>query len=228
MLLMRRDTSMDVIAASTVAVANGNGAAPGLVFAAGVISSIGPCVAPRFIAMSACASGTRRTSLVVATFTAGLIAAYASFGFAVSLFGGLRTSASVVYGVVAAGMLIAGIVALWRADYHACNDEHRKESPRSLGGIFLLGASFAFVISPCCTPLVATILAYTTVVGRSPAYGAMLLALFALGHAVPLIACGALSARVAHHLRRFALAQATSIVSGALMIALAGYYALLI
>ena len=219
---------MDIIAASTVAVANGNGAAPALVFGAGVVSSIGPCIAPRFIAVSACAGRTGRTATVILAFVAGLVLAYASFGFAVSFFGGLRTSASLVYAIVAAGMGIAGLIGIWRADYHACHDAEVTGSPKSLGGIFLLGASFAFVISPCCTPLVATILAYTTAVGRPPLYGATLLALFALGHAMPLVACGGLSAKVSALLRRVALAQATAIVSGALMIALAGYYALLI
>ena len=61
-----------------------------------------------------------------------------------------------------------------------------------------------------------------------PLYGAALLALFALGHAAPLILCAGTATRVVRMLRRLALTQAASIVSAGLMLALAGYYALLI
>lgn len=196
------------------------------VFSAGVLSSVGPCVAPRFVAVAACTTRSSRPALVLGVFLAGLIGAYASFGFAVALLAGAFAHSSAVYGVVAAALFIGGCAAIARpGDEH---DAHgRDKAVPALGGVFLLGASFAFVVSPCCTPLVVAILGFASGLGR-PLEGAALLALFALGHAAPLILCGGTAARAAALLRRRALTQAASVAGGGLMLGLAGYYALLV
>jgi cytochrome c-type biogenesis protein len=94
----------------------------------------------------------------------------------------------------------------------------------SAGGTFLLGASFAFVIAPCCTPLVAAIVAYTTAQG-DPVYGSSLLALFALGHGLPVALLGAGAGLLAERIRRLALSQATAVVSACLMVIVGCLYA---
>jgi cytochrome c-type biogenesis protein len=217
----------DPIGLSAEAVARQTVTAPLLVFAAGIASSFGPCVAPRFVALAACTAQSSRPKLLLATFIAGLVSAYASFGIASSLFGGLHAYSSLVYLAVCLGLLAGGIVTIVRAEHddHLSSDSALRQ--RSLGAVFFLGASFAFVISPCCTPLVAMILAYTSLVGRR-AYGAALLAAFALGHAFPLLVYGSASMRISQHVRRVALSQAVVLTSGTLMIGLAGYYALLV
>jgi cytochrome c-type biogenesis protein len=194
------------------------------VFSAGLVSSVGPCVAPRFVAVAACATRSSQPRLVLATFLAGLIGAYASFGFAATLLAGAFVHSSLVYAAVASALFAGGCVTIAR-----CRHRHGEVAVGGpgLGGIFLLGASFAFVVSPCCTPLVIAILEFASGLGR-PLYGAMLLALFALGHAAPLVLCGGAAAHAAAMLRRVALSQAASIVSGGLMLGLAGYYALLV
>jgi cytochrome c-type biogenesis protein len=218
----------DPIAMSATAIAKQTVAAPFLVFLAGIVSSFGPCVAPRFIALSACSAQAERPRLVLVAFVGGLVVAYASFGTAASLLGGMRAYSSPVYAMVALALAVGGIVTLLHAEH--CDDRTgppAQPAQRSFGGVFLLGASFAFVLSPCCTPLVAMILAYTSLAGRG-LYGCTLLSLFALGHALPLIVYGAVSARIATGLRRIASSQAVTITSGALMLGLAGYYALLV
>ncbi|HXP92446.1 MAG TPA: cytochrome c biogenesis protein CcdA [Candidatus Binatia bacterium] len=218
----------DPIALGAQAVAERAVAAPPLVLLAGVLSSFGPCVAPRFIALAACVAQAPRPKIILVTFVAGLVAAYASFGIAASLLGAARVFSSVIYAAVAAGLLAGGLTTIVQAGHESDGARRaRDRAERSLGGVFLLGASFAFVTSPCCTPIVAMILAYTSMVGFG-FYGAALLAIFALGHALPLIAYGTMSGRVADSLRRFALRQAVSVTSGALMIGLAGYYGLLV
>jgi cytochrome c-type biogenesis protein len=94
------------------------------------------------------------------------------------------------------------------------------------GGSFLLGASFALVLSPCCTPLVIVILAYTSTSG-DPWYGSALLAIFAVGHALPLLGIGAGAQRVGALLARPRLKSATSTAAATLMLSLAAYYAVL-
>jgi cytochrome c biogenesis protein CcdA len=95
-----------------------------------------------------------------------------------------------------------------------------------MGGAMLLGASFALVVSPCCTPLVAGIVAYTSASG-SAAYGSLLLVSFALGHALPIIPVAFGVNRAARLLQRHAVRQAASVVSATLMLALSAYYAVL-
>jgi cytochrome c-type biogenesis protein len=177
--------------------------------------------------LAACVAQARRPRDVQAAFVGGLVTAYASFGLIASLLGAARAYSSIVYAVVAAGLFAGGLVTIVRAGHSTCESHCRQvRTGHSLGGAFLLGASFALVMSPCCTPLVAMILTYTSMTG-SGSYGAALLAIFAIGHALPLFAYGAVGGRVADRLRRVALGQAVSVTSGALMIGLAGYYALL-
>jgi cytochrome c-type biogenesis protein len=218
---------IDPIGMSAEAIARRTVTAPGLVFLAGVVSSVGPCVAPRFIALAACTAQSRRPKLLLAAFVGGLVGAYASFGLVMSLFGSLRAYSSLVYLAVSAALFAGGLISIVRARHDRCAELHARRSPPSMGGVFLLGGSFAFVLSPCCTPLVATILAYTSMAGER-SYGAALLAAFALGHAFPLVAYGSMSARAANVFRRLALSQAVTVTSGTLMIGLAGYYALLV
>ena len=90
----------------------------------------------------------------------------------------------------------------------------------------MLGASSAFVVSPCCTPIVAGIAGLTTASGHSAA-GAMLLAAFACGHALPIVSAGALGTRVTRAVRTLAASQASAVVAGTLMLALAAYYGVL-
>lgn len=219
---------MDPFALSAQAVAQRTAAAPVLVLIAGILSSFGPCVAPRFIALAACTARAQHPKKVLVAFVSGLVAAYAAFGLAASLLGASRVYSSVVYALVAAALLAGGSWTLAAAEHGArCESGGLPQREHSLGAVFLLGASFAFVVSPCCTPLVAVILAYSSMVGRVW-YGTALLSVFALGHALPLILYGSVSAGVARRLRRLALGQAVSVTSGALMIALAGYYGLLV
>lgn len=218
---------IDPIAASAFAVAQRTAAAPFLVWLSGVVSSFGPCVAPRFVALAACSAQARSPRALLAAFIGGLVAAYASFGCAASLFVVAHAASSKVYALVAAALFAGGAVTIVRADEGCCGAPSGRAPARSLGGVFLLGASFAFVLSPCCTPLVLMVLAYTSSVG-DPLYGAGLLGAFGLGHALPLIALGAAGTGFASAVRRMIPEQAVSIASGALMVGLAGYYALLV
>ncbi len=61
---------------------------------------------------------------------------------------------------------------------------------RGLSGAFLLGASSALVVSPCCAPVIAGI-AGLTIAGTRAGDGIVLVAAFSLGHALPLFAAAA-------------------------------------
>jgi cytochrome c-type biogenesis protein len=76
-------------------------------------------------------------------------------------------------------------------------------SPRVRGmpGAVLLGGLFGVVSTPCATPILVVVLAYIAGSGSSPAYGALLLAAYALGHSVLILTAGA-SAGLARTLLR--------------------------
>jgi thiol:disulfide interchange protein DsbD len=218
---------LDPISQALAAVSSRSAYAVPLVFAAGAASSIGPCVAPRFIAAAGLAAGKTRSRAVglVFAFVAGLTSTYAAFGAVSSLLGRAVQLSTYTYWAVAVALAAGGCVTLWRGE-KTCASAHRHEAGRSAGGALLLGASFALVVSPCCTPLIVGILAYTSAAG-SAGYGSLLLACFALGHALPIAAAAFGANGVTRCLQRYSVRQAATVVSAALMLGLSAYYAVL-
>jgi cytochrome c biogenesis protein CcdA len=217
---------MDLYAQSVGAISEHSLYAPVLVFAMGVLSSVGPCVAPRFMALAACVTGNKNAATTVAAFVGGLIAAYVLFGAAISLVADLQVFASSIYAVVALALVIGGMYTLWHARAAGHCDHPPVPGVLTWWRTALFGASFAFVVSPCCTPFIIAILVLTARMG-SPALGMGLLAVFALGHCVPLLAYGIAGGRLNTLLARFRLDQAAAIASGTLMLALGAYYVVL-
>lgn len=198
-----------------------------LIFIAGAASSAGPCVAPRFIAVAGLTAGKSRPQAValILAFVAGLTAAYASFGAVASLLGRAAQLSAWTYAAVALALAAGGFVTLWRGQVQ-CTHSHARENKAGAGGALLLGASFALVVSPCCTPLIIGILAYTSAAGNT-AYASALLACFALGHALPLVGVAFGTNGIMAALERYGVREAAGVVSATLMLGLAGYYAVL-
>ncbi len=199
-----------------------------LVFAAGIATSIGPCAAPRYVAVAALVNASRTPVRVVVAFVAGLVGAYVVLGTGVGLLGALWAASWAVYAVLAVVLGAAGLFTLLRGDGSSHDGSHHERGgarPRAgVGGTLLLGASSALVVSPCCTPLVAGIAGFTMTNGGDGVAGTALLATFATGHAIPVLAAGAFGSRIAFMMRRIAATHAPSVVAGTLMLALAAYY----
>lgn len=200
-------------------------AAP-LAFASGVVSSIGPCMAPRFLAVAGLAAGKPRVKAfaLVLSFITGLVLVYAAFGAISALFRDAARFSTWTYGLVAAALAVSGIITLWRDDDCGCRPEYFAAAGPSAA--FLLGASFALVVSPCCAPLVVGILAYTSSSGDA-LYSCLVLACFALGHALPILAAAFGVHGAANVFQRYAIRAGATVVSASLMLGLAGYYAVL-
>jgi thiol:disulfide interchange protein DsbD len=184
---------------------------------------------PRYVALASLLNASRRPAGIVAAFAAGLIGAYVVLGVAAGALGALWSASRFVYAALAVALAVAGLATLLRGGW--CMSHESPSTPdtgdrASLGGTFLLGASSAFVVSPCCTPIVAGIAGLTTASGHNGA-GAMLLAAFACGHALPIVAAGALGTRVVRVVRHVAVSHASAVVAGTLMLALAAYYGVL-
>jgi cytochrome c-type biogenesis protein len=213
---------IDVVTAGLQAVAARSPLAYPLVFAAGALTGVGPCAAPRSVALAALAGAVARPRFAIAAFVIGLVGANVALGLAGTALGNVLAASGMLYVALAVALAAGGVLVLWRGD----PTSHRHEvhvRGGGLSGAFLLGVSSAFVVAPCCTPVLASIAGLTTAGG--PTLGAAaLLAAFGLGHASPVAAAGALGTRVGRLLRRASVSHAPAIVSGGLMLALAGYY----
>jgi len=214
---------MDPLVAISSAVGHGSPLAIGAIFVAGVVSSIGPCVAPRYLAIAGFASGARRPTRAAAAFVTGLIAAYLVLGYTAGWLGSIRGLATIVDACMAAALGAAGTVMIWRAEpagQDTCS-HHAQDVP--MGGPLLLGAASAFVVSPCCTPMLAAIVATAAELGR-PLAGAAILACFAIGHALPLFLISSPGTLVGRFRLTGGASQAPAIIGGALLLCLGAYY----
>jgi thiol:disulfide interchange protein DsbD len=217
---------IDPVTLSVEAVARGDAARLPLVAFAGAVTSFGPCVAPRYVAIAAML-GDRRRTVTIAAFVLGMLAAYTALGFGAGLLWQLTGHASALYAVLAIALAGAGLVTLLRTP--SCDHVHHAASnsaPHRLSGVFSLGAASALVVSPCCTPVVAAVVGMTAG-DANPLSRALLLGAFALGHAAPLFLAGSLGSIFAGRLRAWNASPAPAVVSGSLMLALGGYYGLL-
>lgn len=216
----------DPIPTSLDALARQSPYAPLAAFAAGVATSVGPCNAPRLLAASGIATGNPSARwLHAAALTAGLTSAYALFGVAASAFSGAFQYSRAIFIGLAALLVLCGARTLV-ADPSVQCCERAVERRASVGASFLLGGSFALVVSPCCTPVIAAIAAYSAASGNS-GFGAACLAAFALGHALPLLLLAAGSSACSVWFMRLRLSEGVPVVSASMMFALAAYYGLL-
>lgn len=202
----------------------GSPTAPALAFALGIVTSAGPCFGPRLaslIGLASNASGARRARIVVA-FIGGLALSYTLIAASATLF--LRVSAFSAWTYMALGTLLvwSGMRMLIAGEHALVHGASSRSS--SCGSALLTGASFAFVASPCCTPIVASI---AGIAGLSDAhwFGLSVAAAFAIGHASPLVLASICASRVHVHMQPWRLPL--SVVGGSVMLSLGGYYALL-
>jgi cytochrome c biogenesis protein CcdA len=189
---------------------------------AGAATSIGPCVAPRYLALAALI-GTRRPFVPVAAFMLGLVIATVTLGAGASIAAVLVTHVATIDAVMAVLLIGLGIATIVREP--RCTHATALRPVRA-SGAFALGAASALVVSPCCTPLIVGF-AGLGAFDRDPLVACAYVAAFAFGHALPLAFAGIASTPFAAAGRVLAATAAPAVVSGSLTIALGAYYGLL-
>ena len=216
---------IDPLPEAVNAVMHGDAARLPLVAAAGLVTSFGPCVAPRYVALATLMGGKQRIR-TVAAFVTGLITVYASLGLGAGILSTLVHNAAALNAVLATVLVLGGLITIVRVP--VCKHEHVDAGPHHrLSATFILGAASALVVSPCCTPMVAAVAAFPAL-DVSPLTRATMLAVFALGHAAPMLLAGIAGAACARRLQRLTASPAPAVISGTLMVALGGYYGLLV
>jgi cytochrome c-type biogenesis protein len=194
-------------------------------FAAGIVTSFGPCAAPRYIALAGVIGTThgRRRRLRVLAFISGLYALSVAVAFSVSLLSAALRYSTLLYAAMAVVFAVCGVRVLVHPRSQCMHVHSRGDA--SLSGAFLLGGSFAFVLSPCCAPVLGAIPMLLATGSASSTLA--VLGAFIAGHSLPLVATGGGSVFVERIERAFPLEAPASVTSGALMLAMSAYYAVL-
>jgi cytochrome c-type biogenesis protein len=203
-------------------------------FAAGLVSFLSPCVLPLVPGYLSLVSGVgfaevaeqprRRVVGASLAFVAGFGVVFVLFGAGAAWFGDVllthRRSLEIVAGVF---IVLAGLVYA-RVPLPLTLLRERRLGLH--GGVPLLsGAAFAIAWTPCVCPTLAAILALSAA-GASPAKGAVLLAVYALGLGIPFVLFAlafaralAVTAFLRRHARGLAFASGTILVVFGLLLA---------
>jgi cytochrome c-type biogenesis protein len=207
-----------------------------LLFAAGVATSLTPCIYPMIpitagILGGAGAAGRSRgrTALLTFAYVAGLALVYSLLGLLAGLTGtlfGAVSSNPWAYFAMANLLLLFGLAML---------DVVPVAAPRRLaawasrlagdspGAVFAMGAASGLVAAPCGAPAFAAVL--TFVAGtRSAALGLLYLLVFSLGLTALLVLVGLVSGTLASLPRPGAWTLWVKRAAGVVMIAMAEYY----
>lgn len=156
----------------------------------GVLSLLSPCSAlllPSFFAYAF--DGAGRLAARTALFYAGLTSVLAPLGAGLGLIGALLTQHRAVITLVSGAILIGlGIMTVAGGGFASKSAQQAANSLTGSGAlsVFALGAVYGFA-GFCSGPLLGSVLTIA-VAGGHPLHGAVLMAVYALGMALPLFA----------------------------------------
>lgn len=220
---------MDVIAFAASQAALRTELAVPAAFSVGVITCFGPCVAPRLIAAISLAGGTvgaarwQRSVL----FALGVGCCSIATGVVTAALMRLASWSPLIYVGLAIAFSYFGVKTILAPQHVHCDAGDGNRTNVSAGAIFLLGCSFGLVASPCCTPIIAALAALASALSGDFWFGVAVVGAFVIGHTLPLLSAGLGAGSIDRLVTRHGLGMPVAVVSGALMVALAGYYALL-
>ena len=168
-----------------------------LAFWAGVLTIVAPCVLPMapIVLGASVAQSSRSRPLFIAL---GFAAAFSSAALLLGAFSdALPLSPSLVRDFAALALLGFGVLMLWTRPMHVigeqmgglltrAHDLSRRAGSGNWGG-FVLGSTLGLLWTPCAGPVLASILALVAA-ARDLGCSALLLACYALGAAIPMVA----------------------------------------
>jgi len=183
-----------------------------ILFIAGVLTSLAPCIYPMIPITAAIVGGSAvgdvpraraRTIILTFTYVLGLALAYASVGLFAGLTGTLFGSVSTnpwLYFAMANLLIIAALAMLdvipVRVPSWLLNRAATAGQGGSLYGVFVMGAASGLVAAPCSAPVMAAVLTWVTAT-KSGVLGFIYLFVFSLGMCTLLIIVGLFSGTLA-------------------------------
>jgi cytochrome c-type biogenesis protein len=195
-----------------------------LALAAGVITGLNPCCVALYPAATAtwcaCNSGTENRGLRVSFgFVLGMATATTILGVFAALMGRVvgQLGSGVRY-AIAAVPLVMGLHLLGWLRFPVGFLPHRDMRGGWLGA-FGTGLLLSLALTPCGTPVLASLLSYVAYKG-GVAYGATMLFFYGCGSAAPVLLVGAAAGRLNARLERAGYDLWSEHLSGAAMLAL--------
>lgn len=194
----------------------------GAAFVAGISTSVGPCAAPRYLALigSLQSCRSRDRAVAIGTFAGGLATSYAACAFVAGVLGFVLMHSREMFAALAIAFCTSGILTMVARDGCA---HHATGTQPSRG--FLSGFASGLVVSPCCAPFVAGTGILAAASG-SAIDAAAALAAFLFGHVAPVLIAGGSSLAVPAGIRSATLRGAMATIGGTCSIALGLYYGL--
>lgn len=176
----------------------------GIIFAAGLLTSLTPCMLSMLPITIGYIGGyeakSRWHAAIQSTwFALGLATTLAGLGIAAAVIGK-------VYGQVGIGLpIVVSVIAILmglnllealplKLPAWGGMEWISKDFPEGVRS-YLIGLTFGLVASPCSTPVLATLLAWISTT-QDPLVGSMLLLAYAAGYVAPLILAGAFTASI--------------------------------
>lgn len=210
--------------------------AGGLLFVAGLLTSLNPCIYPMIPITAGTLAGVnvegrtrRRTILLTLTYVSGVALFYALLGLIAGLTGSLfGTISASPWARLAIGNLLL-VFALAMLDVIPVRLSQRLTSwAGSLGGgsypaIFLLGATSGLVAAPCGAPAFAAVLTWVATT-QSAVLGFVYLFIFSLGMTALLVVVGLFSGALAALPRAGAWMAWIKRAAGVVLLLMAQYY----
>ena len=188
----------------------------GLSLAAGSLTTLSPCVLPLLpLVLGGTLQGSRLAPVALGI---GMIASFAGIGMALGAIGpalgvdgdAVRTAGAAMLIAFAVVMLVPALgrrFTQWMLPIaNSANAASARLDAGSLLGALALGAVLGLVWSPCSGPLLGAALTLVASEG-GVARGGIVLALFGLGAAIPLVAVAYASRRGFAHVRDWMLAR---------------------
>ena len=210
-----------------------------ILFIAGVLTSLAPCIYPMIPITAAIVGGSAvgevprprsRTVILTFTYVIGLALAYASLGLFAGLTGTLFGSVSTnpwLYFAMANLLIIAALAMLdvipvrvpaWLLTRAATAGEGG-----SVYGVFVMGAASGLIAAPCSAPVMAAVLTWVTAT-KSGVLGFIYLFVFSLGMCTILVLVGLFSGTVARLPRAGAWMLWVKRIFALIMLGVAEYY----
>lgn len=210
-----------------------------VLFIAGVLTSMAPCIYPMIPITAAIVGGTAvgnaprprsRTVMLTFTYVLGLALAYAALGLFAGLTGTLFGSVSTnpwLYFAMANLLIIAALAMLEvipvRVPSWLLTRAANAGKGGTLGGVFVMGAASGLVAAPCSAPVMAAVLTWVTAT-KSGVLGFIYLFVFSLGMCTLLVIVGLFSGTVARLPRAGTWMIWVKRVFALIMLAVAEYY----
>lgn len=212
----------------------------GIMYGTGLLMSFSPCslsllpLTMAYIGSDASDNDDESSNsfLPSAAFAGGLATVLSTFGLSATLagkvfgsvgdFGGSVLPAFASILAITAGLNLLELINLKLPSIESdINDSSSNTRISRLGRAYLLGATSAFVASPCCTPVLASILGFVATT-QDPVLGLFLLFFYSLGYTTPLMLAGTVSGALGGLMRANGLTWVTP-VSAAVLISYGTY-----